>query len=209
MHIDTLPVGPLLTNCYLVTCPETRAAILIDPGWKQASIAEAIETREASVQWIAITHAHWDHIAGSAWAAVQTGAPLAIHEADLPLLRRKGGAEAWHIPVPPAPEPDRLLAPGDVLEAGTLRFEVLHTPGHSPGHIALYEAAHQVVFGGDVLFRHGIGRTDIPGADGVQLARSIRDVLFSLPGDVTVYPGHGHPTTIGEEREHNPWLAGV
>ncbi|NLH09369.1 MAG: MBL fold metallo-hydrolase [Chloroflexi bacterium] len=207
MFVDTLPVGPFQTNCYLITCAETRAALLVDPGWNSPTISEAIAARRADVRLIVNTHAHWDHIGGNARFVQETGAPLALHHGDLPLLRRKGGAEAWGVPLPPSPEPDRLLNPGDVLEIGRLRFEVLFTPGHSPGHISLYEAAHRALFCGDVLFQRGIGRTDLPGGDAAALFRSIRDVLFALPDDVTVYPGHGPATTIGEERVGNPWVS--
>lgn len=207
MDVDTIPVGPLQTNCYLVTCPQTGAAALIDPGWKDGAIGAAISARGADVRYVINTHAHWDHIGGNAHYVAATGARLAIHADDLPLLRRSGGAEAWGIPLQPSPEPDMLLEPGQVIEVGSLRFEVLFTPGHSPGHVSLYEAAQRALFDGDVLFRRGIGRTDLVGGDAGLLARSIRETLFALPDDVVVYPGHGPATTIGEERVHNPWMA--
>jgi glyoxylase-like metal-dependent hydrolase (beta-lactamase superfamily II) len=206
MDIDVLPVGPIATNCYLVMCCQTRDAALIDPGWNDSAIREAVAARQARVRYVLNTHAHWDHIGGNAVFIQETGAQLALHEADLPLLRRKGGADVWGIPLRPSPEPDRLLVPGQVIEVGSLRFEVLFTPGHTPGHISLYEAHNGVVFDGDVLFRGGIGRTDLPGGNGPQLLASISDVLFKLPDDTVVYPGHGPATTIGEERRFNPWL---
>lgn len=206
MDIDIISVGPIQTNSYLVTCRQTREALLVDPGWEDDAIQEAIDRRDAHVQYVANTHAHWDHIGGNARYVESTGAPLLMHEIDLPLLRQKGGAALWDIPLRPSPEPDRFLEEGDVLEVGDLRFEVLFTPGHTPGHISLYEADHRVLLDGDVLFRRGIGRTDLPGGDQNALYHSIRDVLFLLPDDVVVYPGHGEPTTIGEERDLNPWL---
>ena len=206
MHVDTLPVGPLLTNCYLATCPQTHDAVLIDPGWNANAIREAIAARGANVRLVLNTHAHWDHIGGNAVFVEATRAQFALHEADLPLLRAKGGAENWGIPMRPSPEPDFLLIPGHVLEVGTLHFEVLYTPGHTPGHVSLYEAEHGVVFDGDVLFKQGVGRTDLPRGDSGQLASSIRDVLYQLPDDVVVYPGHGEPTIIGEEKRSNPWV---
>jgi hydroxyacylglutathione hydrolase len=208
MYVDVLPVGPLQTNCYLATCRQTGQAALIDPGWKDDSIREAIAARGANVIVVLNTHAHWDHIGGNAPFVAETGARFALHKADLPLLRRKGGAETWGIPLEPSPEPDFLLIPGHVIEVGALRFEVLFTPGHTPGHVSLYEADKKVVFDGDVLFRRGIGRTDLPGGDPAALASSIRDVLYRLPDDVMVYPGHGPATTIGEERRENPWISG-
>lgn len=206
MLVDTLPVGPLLTNCYLVTCPQTHDAVLIDPGWNASAIREAIAGRGARVRYVLNTHAHWDHIGGNAVFVEETGAKLALHEADLPLLRAQGGAAHWGIPMRPSPEPERLLIPGHVLEVGTLRLAVLFTPGHTPGHVSFYEAQAGAVFDGDVLFRRGVGRTDLPGGDGRQLAESIRDVLYVLPDAVVVYPGHGDATTLGEEKRENPWV---
>jgi glyoxylase-like metal-dependent hydrolase (beta-lactamase superfamily II) len=206
MDIDVLPVGPLQTNCYLLTCRETREAVLIDPGWHDRSIRDAIVARQARVRFVLNTHAHFDHIGGNAAMIEETGAILAIHPAELPLLRAKGGADLFGFPMHPSPEPERLLTPDEVLEVGTLRLRVLFTPGHTPGHVSFYEEAHQAVFDGDVLFKRGVGRTDLPGGSQEQLMDSIRLVLFQLPDQVVVYPGHGPETTIGEERLSNPWL---
>lgn len=207
MHVDILPIGPIQTNCYVVTCPQSRQAAVIDPGWNDLSIMEAIKRREATVVQIINTHAHWDHIAGNASLVRMTGAPLAAPGGDLPLLRAKGGADVWQIPVEPSPEPEQLLRGEEEIEVGGLRFRVLFMPGHTPGHISLLEAQHGVLFDGDVLFRRGIGRADLPGGNFHQLMRSIREVLFTLPDETIVYPGHGAGTTIGEEKQQNPWLA--
>lgn len=206
MHIDILPVGPLQTNCYLATCEDTGEALLIDPGWNDDRIQDAILARRADVKLVVNTHAHWDHIGGNAAYLRTTGAQFAIHPVELPLLEARGGAKLLNIAIPPSPVPDLLLEPGQSLEVGALRFEVLFTPGHTPGHVSLYEADQGVLFDGDVLFRRGIGRADLPGGDPRVLLHSIRDVLLSLPDEVTVYPGHGPQTTIGEERRLNPWL---
>ena len=205
MFIDTLPVGPLLTNCYLVTCSETRKAALIDPGWEDPSIDKAIADRMADVSYILNTHAHWDHIAGNHAYVTKTGADLAIHTLDLPLLQMKGGADLWNIPVRSSPKPTLLLDNRPFVEVGSLRLEVLFTPGHTQGHVSFYEATHGVIFDGDVLFRQGIGRTDLPGGSMPQLMQSLKR-LMELPDDVTVYSGHGPETTIGYERQHNPWF---
>ncbi len=206
MHIDRLSIGPIQTNCYVITCPETRQAAVIDPGWNDPAILKVVERREAQVKYLLNTHAHWDHIGGNAAMVRATGALLGIHPEALPMLRSRGGADKWLIPLENSPEPDLLLEPGQVLEVGTLRLAVLYTPGHAPGHVSFYEAAHRVVFDGDVLFNQGIGRTDLPGGSMEVLMRSIREVLFALPDDVRVLSGHGPETTIGSEKRHNPWL---
>src|SRR5574340_952281 len=124
MLIDTLPVGPLRTNSYLVTCEETRQAVLIDPGWSEPLLTEAIQKRNAKVVLILNTHAHWDHMGGNAEMIRQTGARLAVPAKDLPLLRMKGGADVWDIPLEPSPEPDLLLNGGETIEAGNLKLEI-------------------------------------------------------------------------------------
>jgi hydroxyacylglutathione hydrolase len=206
METITLVVGLIQTNCYLIICPQTKAAAVIDPGGNPEKILRAAREQGASIGWVLNTHTHWDHMAANAEVVAESGASLAIHEADLPLLRAKGGADSWGIPSSPSPDPDRLLVPGESLEIGTLRLEVLFTPGHTPGHVSFYEARHKTVFDGDVLFHRGIGRTDLPGGDHATLIRSIKEKLLPLTDDVAVYPGHGPTTTIGEERRLNPWL---
>lgn len=205
MLVDTLPVGPLQTNCYLVTCSSTKKAVLVDPGWNDNVIDQAIAARQAQVIFVLNTHAHWDHIAGNHAYVVKTRAELAIHALDVPLLERKGGADLWNIPVHPSPAPTMLLEEGQILEVGNLRLEVLFTPGHTPGHVSFYEASHHRIFDGDVLFRQGIGRTDLPGGSMPQLMNSIKKLML-LPDDVIVHSGHGPETTVGFERQHNPWF---
>lgn len=204
MEIKTLVVGFIQTNCYLITCPQTNVAAVIDPGGNPEKILTA--AAGTTIKWVLNTHTHWDHMAANAEVIAESGASLAIHKDDLQLLRARGGADQWGIPATSSPEPDRLLVPGDVVEVGTLQLVVLHTPGHTPGHVSFYEAGHKVVFDGDVLFRRGIGRSDLPGGDHDVLIRSIKDELITLPDDVVVYPGHGPKTTIGEERCSNSWL---
>jgi len=207
LHIDLMPLGLLPTNCYLATCPETSRAILIDPGDDDPEIARVIEDRSAEVALIILTHTHWDHVGGVAASKRLTNAPLALHEDALGLLEAAPERAArFGIDIESSPPPDRLLQPGEVLEVGTLRFDVLFTPGHAPGHVSLYEPNYKTVFDGDVLFKRGVGRVDLPGSDAAQLVESIRDVLYALPDETNVFSGHGPKTTIGEEKRFNPFI---
>ena len=206
MIIKTLPLGPLQTNCYLIGCPHTHQAAVIDPAWDAPAILSAAQDEGLTIQYVLNTHAHWDHIAANADLIAATQAQLALHPDDLPLLRAKGGASLWGIPVKPSPDPDLELSDGQTLTLGKLELQVLHTPGHTPGHVSFYVAEAGVLFDGDVLFKQGIGRTDLPGGSYDALMTSIRDVLMKLPPETVVYSGHGPATTIGEERWSNPWL---
>ncbi len=206
MIVDTLPVGLIQTNCYLIGCEETKEGAIVDPGGDADLILAQVERRGLVVKYVLNTHGHFDHTDGNAAVVKGTGAPLAIHPADRPLLEAAGGAAWFGLEAAPGPPPDFELADGDVLSVGTLRFQVLHTPGHSPGHVCFYEPAHNVVFDGDLLFRQGIGRYDLPGGDLDSLMDSIEHVLFALPDETAVYPGHGPATTIGMEKRLNPWV---
>ncbi|MGH2592783.1 MAG: MBL fold metallo-hydrolase [Anaerolineae bacterium] len=206
MIVQTLTVGPIQTNCYIVVCEDTRRAAVIDPGWSAPTILAAVESLNAKVGLILLTHAHFDHIGAVADIVDATKAPLALHPLDLPLLRADGGARAFNLPIRPAPDPDLSLDHGQVLEVGALRFETRFAPGHTPGHVVFYLEKEKAVLDGDVLFQGSIGRTDFPGGDFDTLIASIRSQLLTLPDDVVVYPGHGPPTTIGEERRNNPFL---
>jgi hydroxyacylglutathione hydrolase len=206
MIIVTLPVGVIQTNCYLIGCEETRAGAVIDPGGHPQHILSEAERRELTIQYVLNTHAHFDHTDGNRAIVKATGAPLALHPLDLPILRSSGGAALFGLQADPSPAPDLELHDGDELAVGKLRFKVLHTPGHSPGHVCFYEPTKGVLFDGDVLFYRGIGRYDLPGGNLHQLMDSIQRVLFALPDDTVVYPGHGPETTIGEEKSSNPWL---
>lgn len=204
--ILTLPLGPIQTNCYVLGDPDSKLAAVIDPGWDAPQVLAAVSQAGLTIQIVLLTHAHFDHIGGVAGVIEATGVPLALHPLDLPLLRERGGAKAFGIPMPPCPDPTLELAAGQVIEVGRLRLETLFTPGHTPGHVSFYERAEGVVFDGDVLFQSGIGRYDFPGSSYRDLMSSIRNELLALPDETVVYPGHGGPTTIGDEREGNPFL---
>jgi len=204
MQIQTFLVTPFMVNCYVVT--DGEEALVIDPGEAPRALLQALDGLK--VRSIVNTHCHCDHCGGNGELVRQTGAELAIHREDLPLLHaaeQQGYMFGLH--VPPSPEPTRYLQEGDIVEAGAVRLRVLHAPGHSPGHVVL--AGDGFVFAGDVLFAGSIGRTDLPGGDYETLMASIRDKLLPLPDDTIVYSGHGPSTTIGEERATNPFLVGL
>ena len=194
-------VGPLCTNCYLVYDEASRKGVLIDPGAYTDEIAGCIRKNGIDVLWTVNTHGHADHISGDA----AFGYPVLIHELDAPCLkdpaRNLSLLTGEKIPLVNAA---KFLKDGDKIAVGNIDLEVIHTPGHSPGSVSL--KCDDVVFSGDALFHEGIGRTDLPEGDHNTLMKAIKERLLSLPDDVKVYPGHGPETTIGYEKENNPFL---
>ena len=190
-------LGPFMTNCYLVGDEETREGMIIDPGAEAEALKGEIEKASLKIKLIVLTHGHIDHIGAVA--------QFAYHAQEATTIQgRVNSYVMMGRPAPSIPEADRLLQGGDTLELGKLRFTVLHTPGHSPGGICLL--SDDVVFTGDTLFNSSIGRTDIPGGNTSQLLNSIHTKLMVLPDSTVVLPGHGPQTTIGQEREWNPFL---
>ena len=206
MILYTVRVGITQTNCYIVGCEETHEGVVIDPGGHPERILAAIEESGLTIRYVLNTHCHFDHMGANAAIVAATGAPLALHPAEQPVLENRGGASWFGVLVQESPPPDVELSSGQVLAVGTLCFQVLYTPGHSPGGVTFYLAEEGVAFDGDVLFQMGVGRTDLPGGDWNTLARSIREVLFTLPDETILYPGHGAETTVGQEKRSNPWL---
>ncbi len=204
MKIHVHQVTPFMTNCYVVE--DHGEALIIDPGEATPPLLAALEGLD--VVMIVNTHGHLDHCGGNADVFEATGAPLACHEADLPLLRSlEQQAALFGVAGGASPEPDQFLADGDNITVGRQTFRVCHAPGHSPGHVVL--VGDGMVFAGDVLFRDSIGRTDLPGGDQEQLMDSIRGCLLGLQDETVVYSGHGPGTTIGRERTDNPFLVGL
>jgi hydroxyacylglutathione hydrolase len=206
MILSTVHVGVTQTNCYIVGCEETRDGVVIDPGGHPGRILRAVEENDLAIRYVLNTHCHFDHMQANAEVVAAVDAPLALHPAEMPILEAKGGAALFGLPEVESPMPDVELEDGQVLEVGGLRFQVLHTPGHSPGGVTFYLEEEGAAFDGDVLFAGGIGRTDLPGGDWDTLERSIREVLFALPDETVLYPGHMSKTTVGHEKAHNPWL---
>jgi hydroxyacylglutathione hydrolase len=207
MRIEAVPVGPLQTNCYLVACSETLAAVIIDPGWSGEELSELVAENGFDLKALVLTHAHFDHVAGAAALKRLTGVPLLAHADSRPaLLNNHHHASLWGFRVEPAPQLDGELVEGQIVQVGNLALEVLYTPGHASGHVCFHEPTAKVLFDGDVLFRGGIGRFDLPGGEYNLLMQSIEEQLLTLPDDTAVYPGHGPPTTIGDERHWNPYL---
>ena len=202
-----LVVGPFQSNCFIIGSEETKEGMVIDPGASGKKVVQHAEEMGLTIVIIVATHSHIDHIGALADVKEATGAQFAIHADEVETLRGGGMGGLFGLGGgKPPPEPDRLLHDGEVIELGELSLTVLHTPGHSPGGISL--VGHGLVFCGDTLFNYGIGRTDFPGCSHEQLMESIRTKLLTLPDDTIVLPGHGPQTTIGEERQGNPWLRG-
>lgn len=204
---EILAVGPLACNCSIFGDEASGEAIVVDPGDDVEEIQRILERHGLQVRAIVITHAHIDHIGGAHQLKTFTGAPVYLHPADLAVYDQLEMQAAWlGLWPPPRVQVDRMLAEGDQLKLGGVSFEVLHTPGHTPGSICLWIPAEKKLVAGDTLFRDSIGRTDLPGGDAEQILRSIRDKLLVLPEDTFVIPGHGPTTTLGRERQHNFFL---
>ncbi len=207
IEILQLSLGPLQTNCYVVGCEETMTAAVIDPSWNGKGIAAAAAEKGYQITHILLTHSHFDHVGGLAELKSETNAPIFIHPEALPMLEQATMAAAfWNVKIAAPPPPDEMLAEGQVITVGKLQLEVLFTPGHAPGHVCFYIADHHVLLDGDVLFQQSIGRTDLPGGDYELLMRNIRQKVMVLPDETHVLSGHGPATTIGQERQWNPFL---
>lgn len=207
MKIDWCTVGAFQENSYLVVDPTTRRAVLVDPGAEPERLVDMVRSSGATLDAIWLTHAHIDHIGAIAPVKRVWNVPVYLHPADRPLFDRGAWqAAVYGIPFEQPSDPDHDLAEGDQLTVGSLRFDVLHVPGHAPGHVAFVADGHMI--GGDLLFAGSIGRTDLPLADPERMIESLERVA-GLPDETVVYPGHGPTTSIGREWATNPFLNGV
>lgn len=205
MIIKTLAVGPIMANCYIVGCESSKQAAVIDPGDETDKILMALAEARLTVKYILNTHGHFDHVGGNRRMKDATGAELLIHSDDTRMLESlPQAAAAFGLSAESSPPPDRTIAEGDTITFGDITLRVLHTPGHSPGGVSFH--SNGAVFVGDTLFAGSIGRTDFEGGDFNTLISSIKNKLFPLGDDVTVYTGHGPTTTIGQEKQMNPFL---
>jgi hydroxyacylglutathione hydrolase len=215
MLLQTFSVGLLQCNCSVLGCPETGEALVIDPGDEAERILQVLARHDLACKTILLTHAHLDHVGAAAPLAAATGAEILLHEADRSLYAKvPEQAALFGFRSPPLAPIDRYLGDGESLGIGRLAGEVRHTPGHSPGGICLLVPASTEggtepgrLFAGDTLFAGSIGRTDLWGGSHDDIVRSIKERLLTLPDETIVIPGHGGPTTIGEERRWNPFLA--
>jgi len=204
---EILPVGALQCNCSILGDESSGEAIVVDPGDEIQRIRQILERHHLTVKQIIITHAHIDHIAGAAKLKALTGAPVLYNPNDLPLVKMMDMQAGWlGIPTPEVQPPDDALDDGRVISITGLAGQILHTPGHSQGSVCLHIPQQNLLIAGDTLFAGSVGRTDLPGGDGRTLIRSIHSKLMTLPEETIVVPGHGPNTTIGEEKESNPFL---
>jgi len=204
---EILPVGPLQCNCSIVGDESSREAIIIDPGDEISTILDILKKHNLTVKQIVVTHAHIDHVGGAMKLKQATGAPILLNENDSALLAMLDVQASWLGMRPPGDVTiDQSVAEGDVVRAGSLQAQVMHTPGHTEGSICLLFAPQKVLIAGDTLFAGSIGRTDLPGGNYKKIIDSLQGKLLSLADETLVIPGHGPATTIGRERESNPFL---
>ena len=204
---EIFPVGPLQCNCSIIGDEASREALVIDPGDEISEILASVQKHNLQVKQIIITHAHIDHVGGAMKLRQATGAPILINENDYALLKMLDVQAAWlGMQDPGKVEVAASLGESDRVKAGALSANVLHTPGHTEGSICLYFPTEKTLIAGDTLFAGSIGRTDLPGGSFEKIIRSIHGKLLTLPDETVVVPGHGELTTIGQERESNPFL---
>jgi glyoxylase-like metal-dependent hydrolase (beta-lactamase superfamily II) len=206
--IKKFTLGPLQNNCYLLVDDNSKSAALIDPPYGVEAISQYIELQKFDLQMILITHAHFDHIGGVNTLVQLSFKPVDVylHPDDQRLWDAGGGAKefGFYLELPvltPKPALDQ-----SIIYLGDTMIQVRHTPGHSPGHVVFYAPEEKSIFCGDLIFYHGVGRTDLPGGSARTLIQSIEKYILSVPDDVRLYPGHGAATTVGEERINNPFL---
>jgi hydroxyacylglutathione hydrolase len=208
MVLETFPVGPLQCNCTILGDDAAAEAIVIDPGDDINRIHRRLTELGLKLKQILVTHGHIDHVGGAVKLKRLTGAPILLNENDLPLLNMMDMQAAWvGTPTPEVAPPDDHLAEGMTVGLAAYPAQVLHTPGHTQGSVCLHFAPLNMVIAGDTLFAGSIGRTDLPGGNGRQIIESIESRLMALPESTRVIPGHGPETTIGRERESNPFLS--
>ncbi|CAN5316353.1 MBL fold metallo-hydrolase [soil metagenome] len=207
MILEMLTVGPFQENCYVIGDEESGVGVIVDPGDEAARISLAVEQTGLEIGRILLTHAHVDHIGAVAALVDEYACPVLAHrEAELMLQQAPTQAMMMGMRFGRVPSLDGYIEDEEVVAVGGLRLRALFTPGHAPGHLALHVEDEEIVLSGDALFAGSVGRVDLPGGSMEVLMRSIGDRLLALPDETRVYSGHGPPTTIGEEREHNPFL---
>ncbi|MHC1698199.1 MAG: MBL fold metallo-hydrolase [Geobacteraceae bacterium] len=205
MILETVVVGPLMVNCYIVGCETTREGLVIDPGGDAEKILSAVARLDLTIVQIINTHGHFDHVGANQTLMAAFGVGLRIHELDAPMLAHADiTALKYGLKAENSPPPTGFLCDGDIISFGKCSLKILHTPGHTRGGCSLY--GESVVFTGDTLFAESVGRTDFPGGSSATLVTSIREKLLTLPDETVIYPGHGPASTIGHERLYNPYL---
>jgi hydroxyacylglutathione hydrolase len=205
---EILRVGPLQCNCSVVGDEVTREAMVIDPGDDIEDVLAIIRRHNLQIKHIVVTHAHIDHVGGAMKLRTATGAPILLNQNDYVLLKMLDVQAAWiGVPNPGEVEIDHSVGQADTVRAGSLTANVIHTPGHTEGSVCLYFPAEKKLIAGDTLFAGSIGRTDLPGGSFEKIIKSLHEKVLALPDDTIVVPGHGGLTTIGKERESNPFLA--
>ena len=204
---EILPLGPLQCNCSVIGDESTREGLVIDPGDNIEDVVSIVRKHNLQIKQIVITHAHIDHVGGAMQLRAATGAPILLNQNDYALLKMLDAQAAWIGVAPPGRvEIDHSVAQADSIKTGSLSADVIHTPGHTEGSICLYFPAEKKLIAGDTLFAGSIGRTDLPGGSFEKIIRSLHDKVLELPDDTVVIPGHGPLTTIGDERQSNPFL---
>lgn len=208
LEIITFVTGPIENNTYLVADPDSRSAVVIDPSFEASQVSIYAQKKGWRIGAIWLTHAHFDHFAGNSELihALPQPIPIAVHSADLPLWREMGGARDFGMTIDPGPEPDLILEDHQLITLGSFTFQVLHTPGHTPGCVVFYCAQAGIAFCGDTIFHGSVGRADFPGSNFQTLLESVHQRILTLPPQTRLLPGHGEETTVADERRNNPFL---